>query len=428
MRKQVGIAVIILASLLIVYTAGRSLWNLTRNDESSAGVKTALGATNAALNSNDVRIDAWVDDRRVAPLQIKPPITFWITVHNPATEATKDITNVRVLMMRLPNFQPAGGAWKPGSDGLPVPAQTAPLLKPGQAMTVERQLTVLERRGKFGISAVIGWTDAAGAERRKGITLSPIVVGDTEQERLLRFLRGVVNFLKDFALPLALLFLGVRIKRVEEHNALLQQTWNLMLPKMHENAEKYYIPLMSHADSILRYVKKGDLAYAFFFYAKFLAVMKRMVYKIGGFYLKSQAGEDVVSRLWERMLHEADSAVWYGRLKRERLQLDTDPGKTYYEFQQRQPLHVAQASALFVSAAGQKEFKRQLPLFQLFSMALYFEANWTYIAWYGAPPEFPKQAFDKAIGDLAVANPPSEYQELLAVLRDYSKKAGRRQL
>jgi hypothetical protein len=341
-------------------------------------------------------------------------------------------------MMRLPNFQPVHQEWSKGIDGQPVPVVTTNPkgtrlpqdLAPGQAVTVEGHLTVGEHRGKFGISTVVGWTDAAKADRRKGITLSPIVVGDTESERVLHFLRGCVNFLKDFALPLALLFLGVRIKRAEEHNALLQQTWNLMLPKVHENVEKYYIPLMSHAASVLRYVKKNDLGYAFFFYAKFLAMMRQMFDAIGGFYLKSREGEDVVSLLWESIMLEADSAVWYGRVWRERLQLDVDQHGTYYEFQLRQPYHIAQASARFQTAAAQAAFKLQIPLFDLFQNALNFEANWTYNAWYGTPSKFPKQEFTSLTDTLERLLPtpmPAEYQRLLRVLRGYIKSAaGRR--
>ena len=197
-----------------------------------------------------------------------------------------------------------------------------------------------------------------------------------------------------------------------------------MLPKLHENAEKYYLPLMSTADAVTKhYPDKPE--YAFFFYCSFLSMMKRVFNEIGGFYLKDQTGEDLVAQIWGTLLDEADR--WFGRIERESLQRAVEPTHTYLEFGTvLRDAAVASAQRKFL--LGAKEFAMQLPLFELFSAALWFETNVCYVVWYDKPPTFPKETFEGAIKrfEAAVGLGAKQHSSLITQLRHYGKDAQER--
>ncbi len=443
-RTLIAIGMLVLAGALV--TVSSYLWD----DQSNPTTKAAVAATSPAITTNDVQIDGWIDDRAVTPGE---PIKFWIVVQNPPL--AREISNVEIVALRRPNFEiPAKQlpCWKTIPGAAEMPAETVPVCRntselsslrlpearvgPAGSVTIEGQLVAGQRRGKFGLTAVVGWVDSSGAHRRKPITVAPVVVESSLRNRLV-YVTGILqSLLKDFALPVALLWLGFRIKAIEtareearkqtdDRVARVQQTWTLMLPKVHENAEKYYIPLMSYAGSAGKYYE-SEPDYAFFFYASFLSQMKRMNDAIGGFYLKDEEGEEVVSLIWEALLDEADSPRWFGRIERERLQLAVDPSLTYTEFRNTlRNAAVAAARTRFVDKAN--HFERQLPLFRMFSHALWFETNVCYAFWYDDPPKFPTKDFKEALQQFKTACvSPDQHSTLIEVLERYTTSVQKR--
>ena len=447
-KAVIALGVILLA--IGVFVGGGALWSYYSSDESSSSLKSSLSASSPAATKNDVQIDGWIDDRRISP---GDTIKFWVVVQNPLGAAP--ISNVGIAAVRTPNFSvpPAErSCWKniPGANSsvefVPDCRDTSnpkaqrlpvPMIAGGGSVTVEGHLVAGERRGKFGVSVIVGWIDPAGASRRKPLSIAPVVVESSLYNRALNAAKVLQTILKDFALPLAILWFGLWIKGIESERedsrkksadrvARVQQTWTLMLPKLHSNTEKYYITLMSLAGSVDKYCDKNP-DYAFFFYASFFAKMKRMFDDITGFYLKDLVGEDIVSFLWEAIMDEADKPEWFGREVREQLQITADPTWTYFEFRELLRRRVfREARDKFV--AGLPNLELQRILFRLFRKALRFETNICYVYWYGAPPEFPAD-FEKDVKALETAlgaAPGEKRKTLLAMLSSYPENAAKR--
>ena len=145
--------------------------------------------------------------------------------------------------------------------------------------------------------------------------------------------------------------------------------------------------------------------------------------EISGFYLKDVMGEDVVSLIWEALLDDADSAQWFGRVQREELQLAVTPTLTFFEFRNAVHRNAGLLSAQEKFLAQATEFAKQLPLFELFSTALWFETNICYVVWYDKPPDFPSDVFKAAIDKFEVAFGPEKYSSLLKLLKEYGETA-----
>jgi hypothetical protein len=429
----IGLALGAAISLIVLYLG----------DQSASAVKTALAISIKATNTDDVAIDGWVDDQRVRPGQT---VTFWIAVHYPPATpplATPPpakplrISDVRILAMRYPNFgiPPAEkGCWtnavlqcgEPSGPKLPDPAR---ILPQGGTLTFEGHLVAGPDLGRFGIAAVVGWKDAAGVEHRKPISIAPITVARDWFQPTLRILKAAQSLI----IPLVTFFFGVwfssynakrdlGLKKAQENAARLQQTWNLMLPKLHANAEKYYMRLSSHATRIVQYTEEGKPDYAFFFYLKFFAQMKRLIDDIGGFYLKSMEGEAILSDTWSLIMDEADSPTWFGRSDRERLQLAMPEKYTFSEFAPSLKYGlVARAYSRFL--ADQSAFARQMILFKLFADIFDFEMNVGYLYWYGKGPELDQDAFKRQVDGLEEMKLGPKYEKLIVSLRSYLEEA-----
>jgi len=92
------------------------------------------------------------------------------------------------------------------------------------------------------------------------------------------------------------------IQRVTaERSAQAQQAWNLMLPRLHQNTEKFYMPILQSAywirHAYSEIPSKGDVARhrCFFYFLRFNRQMTDMANEIGGIYLKSRSGEGLIA-------------------------------------------------------------------------------------------------------------------------------------
>ena len=188
-------------------------------------------------------------------------------------------------------------------------------------------------------------------------------------------------------------------KAAAEKAAQTQQTWNLMLLKSHQNAERYYMPLASAADRIARSKKEADEAsdearrqekieICFFSYLLFLSRMKQMSRMIGGFYFKDRQGEIIAVRLWTAILEWTDDT--FTRLLREQCTALVHPRSSFADFGSvaHDPLinnMRARFSAAFASLSP------VATLFQAFSVVVEYEMNRPYEHWYPKPEQFKRE-------------------------------------
>lgn len=417
-------------------------------DDASSVAKTPISASslppNGAMGASDLRLDAWVDDSRVVPGET---INYWLAVTN---ASASDVTRVSVLAFRRSNFIAvvSPGCWD-DKHKVPLCSDKGLLpqpLKKGEVLTIEGQLRASGRTGKSGVGAVIGWSDSNGYQHRKPIRIDPVTIENAEKSAYLHALATFRSILRDLALPLAGALVTFLLKKFEDtrdktrrmdsdRRAQVQQTWTLMLPKMHENSERYYMPLMTYAASVEKYYDgvHADAELCFFFYLAYLAHMKQMVDRISGFYLRDRAGEDVVSTIWGLLLDRADAR--FTRVNRELAQVVflTRTNLTYAEFKEgpaKSPA-VTAVRTKFVNPAVYSDFIVDVKLLKLFYLALTYEVNRSYQFWYIDAEEFPAAEWLAVYDDVGSAHgaglvPDKEFSTLLTALDMYATSVDRR--
>jgi hypothetical protein len=436
--KYISIAVVLLAVFLGVVAAVHHF-----QYTAPTIVKTPLASSSA---TKDVLLDAWVDDSRVLPEQI---IHYRIGVTN---LTRTPMSKIRVLSMRAPDFAAKPSEAKCWDATLRVPkcaekdgvvtALDEIKLEANEALTIEGDLSAPAAPGTYGIGAMIGWSETSRVYWRT-IRISPIAVEDPTRRAYLRAVRTTFDAFKDFALPIVLAWLAFTLRKIEEdrkksqekadeRNAQVQQTWTLMLPKMHANAEKYYMPLMSEAGSVKKYYDGDDRdpGVCFFFYLLFFARMKRMIDEISGFYLRYRSGEDVVSVIWVTLMDLRDARVT--RPVRENAQAILSPNLSYAAFV-RTKLPLPEMTKLhddFVDGAAYDEFVLDVQLLELFAAVLTYEVNCSYEFWYGVREEFPADDWHRLYANIVGLSdllPPKKYSSLIDELDRYASDIDRRQ-
>jgi hypothetical protein len=356
-------------------------------------------------------------------------------------------------------------------------------------VTFNAALKAQQTPGRYAVAAVVAWgTDAKNVNRvsrRKQVALRPITIESAFENGVLLFLRAFQSFVKDLALPLALAFLGFWLKKQEElraedrqrdettraelrrndeeeraqrrkdeedaraqrrreeeearleqrkaaaeKNAQTQQTWNIMLLKSHQNAERHYMPIGTAAKRIGEYWRgsmSGEPAerakqfdQCFFSYLLFLSRMRRMIRSIGGFYFKSRRGEVAARLLWTHILKTSDAL--FGRDVRERATKAVMPQWTYADYcdDAAEKKEVRAIKELFRDKSN--GFEPLIPAFEAFALVLEFEMNRPYEHWYGHPEPFDAGTANELAANLSASGDP-EFRELGTAFRAYAIEA-----
>lgn len=405
-------------------------------EESVTSTRTAITATSApAKDGADLLIDAWAGDARITSGTHLP---LMITIQNPTAR------DVRIHFAR---FQHPGFKVEQGKPNAPLPFTIAK----GESVTFVFDLVAGDEPGRYAIGAVIAWgPDQAPLTRRKPISLRPITIDSGFTSGLLLFLQAFQSYAKDLALPLALAFLGFWLKKQEdaratarekeeekresdrrrdeeqrleqrkaaaEKNAQTQQTWNLLLLKSHQNAERHYMPLSKAAERVGYYWKKiataaddtdreKQIDLCFYSFLLFLTRMRRLGRLIGGFYFKSRGGEDVGASAWILITDWCDETKNFTRDLRESAAAALSHDATYPDYLQTAAKNeqVKELKALFV--AKQTEFAPLVILFRILEFILDYEMNIPYEHWYGQRERFRRADLGKLITELRAQNRP----------------------
>ena len=391
-------------------------------------------------------------------------INYWFAVTN---TSGGDVANVSVIAFRRSNFvalvqhpecwddrRKVPRCGEAGGKSTLLPAS----LKDGEVLTIEGQLRATDRAGKSGIGAVIGWADKGGVQHRKPIRVDPVTIENAEKRSYLRAMKTFQGIVKDLALPIALAVIAYVLKKAEddredqrkkaeddrekrrkkaedarasvrrvaeERRAQVQQTWTLMLPKMHDNSEKYYMPLMSYASNAVRYYDNDPDTF-FFFYLRFFGRMKSMIDQISGFYLRYREGEEVVAVIWGTLLDLLDARVT--RQARERSQLAMmQRHMTSAQFAEgvgKTP-EIAALHPLFFNPAAYASMVIDVKLLSLFASVLTYEVNCSYEFWYVTEEPFPQDEWHELYAEIYAAGnaglmPAAEFHSLFEVLDSYA--------
>jgi len=474
---------IVLWALFALLLLALWVWQTFQEEEASA-TRTAIAASNPPADVSDLRLDAWANDAQVAA---RDPLSFSLSIHNPTD---KDVS-VSITDFRRPGFDAAGPAQCWSKEGVPI--CTGPDLRsavkypvkisPQNTLTIQGSLKAGEKSGRYGISAVVVWQrDQPSAIRRKLITLRPITVEGRIASTVLLSLRAFQSFAKDLAMPLALAFLAYWLKQQEdlrseqrktdeearaqrrkdeeearaqrrreeeearltiqrvtaERSAQAQQAWNLMLPRLHQNTEKFYMPILQSAywirHAYSEIPSKGDVARhrCFFYFLRFNRQMTDMANEIGGIYLKSRSGEGLIAAALFVLLGWAHAL--FGETGRDAaVSILADRQLNFAEFEERfiGRRQIAALRTAFEGAlARPDEMQWVTAVLILFEKVLERETNRAYEFWYEELESIDVAAFEKAASDFRAAKgalppPPAITEKLAQILTEFDAEIDR---
>jgi hypothetical protein len=393
------------------------------------GISTARAAGPAEQVPAGLSVTAVVDRDRIAAGE---SFAFWVTFENRTGAA---LTGLRFVGLSVPvGLARTGKCW---SGDLPNCALGASAgsglpstISAGGAATVSAELQADSRPGRHVAVAVYRWQAADGTERRGAVVIGPVEVIPSPWQKLKE---DWLSALKDLVLPLALVFVGWRLKTIELRRAETQQTWTTMLTKSHQNAEKHYLPITQSTSRWPLSVAKLQAAVArhkaaeeieraldeaFFDFLLLVRKARELSQEIGGLYFKDRLGESLASRCWVvfKLRHEAR----FGRegvRGREELAWAMDQMTTRESFAEfaaklsetrkdrRGRVRLARragrlgrlresARRWFLRDPGAGDIELDLLLTKLFGAILDYEMNRPYQHWYGAAERFPLDDFE----------------------------------
>jgi hypothetical protein len=434
-KQLVWIGVAAVALILILWVNARTAWY-----EQSAKASEALTPPKILGPEKDVVALAWLDQ---GSLKEGGRGRLWVLFEN---RSDADVRGLRFLTLQTPGFRKVGFCWVAGGPAC-IPAEQDHHLRKGLPRVLKKGQTVsvyafLEEAGIGGkplaASGVFTWRDLQG--ERENAFMVPAVPVVSRFEWLWFGLGKSVLFLKDLLVPAALAYLGwylqhrdrqrdaqaeeekldrekqerkqerQRAER-EKEQARVRETWNLMLPRSHTNAEQHYMPVAAAITALLRTARtirqdsaEEEWQRLLWEQLRFLCLMRRLAHSIGGFYFRSREGEDLASECWDKFLRQTRDHLRLESLERAVAALD--PHENFAAFKDKLVGCTVEASSQEVAkalaqldtnlrrwAGLERGFQRNLPLVELLGVILSYEMNRPYEIWYGAPARFEREAF-----------------------------------
>ena len=281
------------------------------------------------------------------------------------------------------------------------------------------------------------------------------------------------DLIKELIWPAVALLAGWLVNRALQQRTEMQQTLQLMLPKIHENAEKYYMPLCARIlrleedwhklnDDSERAGKSRWFDVLFCDLWILLALDKSMTDAIGGWYLKDREGEEQAFQCWDVFKSELETRFnrdRNNRIVRAIMGVDEydillehfeETGATNDDSSPWPRLKKAFLGWGHGDSKGREEllkdawfetkkdfrkwvdddFGKYMIFLTLLRKLLNFEMNRPYETWYGGPAEFPKDFGEtyKKLEDWASAIEQSDekdagkIREICRGLRNYELK------
>jgi len=293
----------------------------------------------------------------------------------------------------------------------------------GESRRITIPLRAGSTTGQFRGRVTVGWKAGTetGAETGADTVVDltpPLVVVRNAWSRIQWVATGLQAICKDLALPfilaiVAAVFQGRKdeearaLAETQRHDDRLRDTWTLMLQKHHQNAELYYLPLLSAIRDFRLALAEADETKAFYFFIAICWRFWQLSQKIGGLYFKDRAAETLLALIWRVIVIEVDYR-FNGRANRE-LAIEKLTVRNASA-----PINYAAFSTGASPLKSQPPFDTLLPRFRawkaaaasddhltvseieslliIFRSVADFETNRPYQYWYNQKPEFPGDA------------------------------------
>jgi hypothetical protein len=365
---RVLLSVVGLISLAAVVLNLIASW---RNDDNGAPITTVVGGA----PDLGVRVYGQIERDRLEP---KTPVDCWFTVVNAGETPIANVT----LNWTSPGFLKTEF----------VPKNIGTIGK-GDDFTFQAKPLTPEAAGTYQARVEISWT-RNDVRQSRAITLGPIRVRQAQEPRIFALTKAYVDVFKDVAMPLVLLLIPWLLTSQQRHTEADRASWNLMIGKSHENAEKYYLPVVTAVKEAYRALPKLNPSNpatfdALTFHLLLFRKRARVLFeKVAGYYLPTRDAEKLVVYCESAFLKLSNPYI-----NRETRAAAKDAVKQFGEFHtfQRNPKPpdvVAFQNGLIAWAkTNWREFEAVLATLLIMGEVLEYDINLAYRFWYEDPPD-----------------------------------------
>lgn len=288
------------------------------------------------LLSPPIHLESWTTPQRVQPGE---SVQLWIAVTNLETAPVR----IDLGKFDTTGFERVPPCWSqdtPACDETGTVAASR-VLPPRSVVRFHGELRAGGGDGPFVLSGTATWHHTA-ATGTTIVKAPPLEIRSAAPAAWLEF---GATLLADLAWPVVVFGLGLLLKRHQQRKrdelrdtraaaaaerervrgiqaearrkrAELLATWNQMLTRSHENAEKHYLPLANAIDALMTYSRAFRAARrlerlggaansevrmnATFYLLMLIRTMTDLRNAIGGFYFKDRGGEKLASLAWVR--------------------------------------------------------------------------------------------------------------------------------
>lgn len=366
-----------------------------------------------------VRIQGYISTNRLEP---GGAVDCWFLLHNTGDVPLTDVHLRRFtgLGFQTPKFVPLKQE--------ALEARKSVLFEPAG-----KQLVAKMDMQTFTATAEFEWK-INDVEHRQQISLGPITVRSATEPRVFALSKAYVGHLKDLFLPLVLLGITAMLTRQQRESETDRASWNLMLAKIHENAERHHLPIQSATSAAARWFAKADVTNpASFNFVTFQVLLFRrrvrvMFERVGGFQFSTREGEQIVVQCESAFLtglhhndyvtrEELSSArAIVGRYMEPHVFL-----KTVLLKPEVQKVH---AGLIRWATAEPAEAKAAFVALDILAAVILYDINLIYRFWYEDPPD-QLDVKTSALADLR-ASQSASVREIADMYEKYRRKMGKK--
>jgi hypothetical protein len=333
-KLSIGFAV----ALLVLLLAAR-IWNDFARRRAEAG---ATGDLRAETSEDHVRVRGLLDRDRV---DAGGDSVLWITIENRGDD---DLTAPSIVAVDAPGFAPVGTCWQgscPGPSCLPgcpagrqAPEPLPAALKPGQVSVRWARLQAVAAHDENRVLTLsLAWNrhgDRAspGDQHVAWVHLGPVELR-AARSVLVTLLGSFYDFFKDLGLPITLILVTYLFQRLhrdreedfqetQKRRDQVHETWQTLLPRAHENAVRYLMPMSVMARQAARQIASyrrdpSDeiaLRRAFYYLIILLRRNLELLDQGGGYFFPSRAGEALAVGCWNAILARVAARLGYEKI------------------------------------------------------------------------------------------------------------------
>jgi hypothetical protein len=390
---------------------------------------SATATPQAHSERDGLTLIGWADRSRLGSAG---RLRLYLTIENHAKVAMERIS---LLHLDTPGLEPDGTCWDPARK-LPScgthPGATGPLpqqLGPGEAASLWTDLRATGVAGARAATALFtAWRADKPAEQQiLGLSVGPI---EETASRPLAWARALLSFLKDLALPLMLALVAYAFQRLEQERARVHETFNLILPRAHENAVKHLLPVVGATDQLVaRWPLAAGAASqeqaialeeSLFFLLSAVKGMRDLSSHGGGVFFSDLAGEDATITCWRTLRHRVEKKLGSGEiptvLDRWSRKESLSSMRLTFSEAHGEPHQTAfqKIKKSFDDWLHDREFETfDQRLCKAFSYIMQREIDRLYWTWYGEEPIVERQAIDDLLEALPGAPIDKERSEAL---------------